>query len=128
MEAGAMPVITRDEIKLLLQQWQSGHLTAEAIHVWAESNYLPGDVSFIDWEGPTDNERSVACEVLAALDRLDMNLMLAEDIPVYLNFLSTPSGSFDDGFARFEASLRSIDYSSRRIRLLDDPLYSPFCT
>ena len=57
---------------------------------------------------------------------LDMNLVLPEDAPVYLEFLSTPIGEFQNGYKRWQDRLGKIDYANRRVQLGSNPLYAPF--
>jgi hypothetical protein len=115
---------TRDEIIAILLEWGSGRLSARDVYAWAERVYHPGTTEFNDWE---EGDVSVANEVLGALDLLPLNLMLPEDIPIYLEFLATPRGQFERGFRRFDEALRRIDYESRRRLLTADPFYGQFC-
>lgn len=91
-------IVTRLEIADMLRRWQAGEVSAREVHAWAEDRYarMP-EVDVDDWEGLHGAEESVANEVLGELDRLNMNLVLAEDVPIYLEFLATPPGSFRDG-------------------------------
>ena len=56
-----------------------------------------------------------------------MNLVLAEDVPVYLEFLATERGKFAQGYDRFRAALDRIDCAARRQALSGDEFYGPFC-
>jgi hypothetical protein len=116
-------IVTREDIAAILQRWQAGELTAAQVHEWAQARYGQADVD--DWEDGDTN--SAANEVLGALDRLDMNLMLPDDIPLYLAFLHTPPGHFAAGYRAFEAALGRIDYAARQQALSTNPLYAPFC-
>ncbi len=115
---------TRDGIVAVLLEWSSGGRSAQDVYAWVERIYFPGAIEFNDWE---DGDVSVANEVMGALDLLPMNLMLPEDIPVYLEFLATPRGQFDEGLQRFDEALRRIDYASRRRSLKADEFYGRFC-
>ena len=117
-------IITRQEIAKELINWHTGKLSSAQIQIWAESLYLNDDVDYEDCEGEQDN--SVSNEILSALDMLDMNLALPEDAPIYLEFLQTPVGCFQIGFKRWQEMLQQINYASRRVQLISNPLYSPF--
>ena len=115
--------MTRADIAAVLQQWQQGLLTAKQVHDWAEDTYM--QVELDDWEG--DEDYSVANEVLGALDMLNLNLMVPEDIPIYLDFLRTPLGQFAMGSATFQDAIGQIDYIARKKMLAADPFYARFC-
>jgi hypothetical protein len=66
-----------------LRDWAGGHTSTEEIQSWACDAYMHDEVDFADWEKEDD---SVTKEVVAALDMLDMNLVLPEDEPIYLEF------------------------------------------
>ncbi len=116
--------ITRGQIETILRQWQDGALTAEQVHEWAQAMYFPGALEIAD-EEPDGN--SASNEVLQYLDCLDSNLIIVEDVPIYLEFLATPSGQFDNGYRKFVQALDRIDMLSRRQALSRIPLYAPFC-
>ena len=117
-------VVSRVEVANVLRQWQDRALTVSQMHEWAEGLYLPGDIDFDDNEG--ELEDSAVKEVLASLDLLDMNLVTADDVPIYLEFLNTPVGQFQEGYRRFQAALATIDYEKRRVALAGDPFYASF--
>jgi len=116
--------VTRAEIAELLRRWGAGKLAARDVRDWAQTRYWPGEVEFDDLEG---DGSSAACEALAALDQLPMNVILSEDVPLYLAFLSTPVGKFESGYERLRSALDQIDYSARRRALSNDDFYGPFC-
>jgi hypothetical protein len=118
-------LVSRGDIADVLRRWQSGLLTAEQVHSWAEELYSPGHLDFDDREG--DDEDSVANEVLSSLDMLNLNLLVVGDVPIYLEFLGTPPGQFAEGYQKFEQALSRIDREERRRRLAHIPFYAPFC-
>ena len=120
-----MKIIERGDVKKILLKWRDGLLSAREVHAWAENRYNVNGYNCSDWEG--DEELSVTNEVLSAQDRLDMNLMTVEDIPVYLEFLETPIGEFDSGMLKFEQYLDSINYKERKKKLAEVELYALFC-
>src|SRR4051794_29665852 len=115
-------ILNRDELDQKLKAWQAGRISSEDLLRWADALYPSNDVDYEDWEG----DDSVTNEVLAALDMLDMNLALPQDAPIYLDFLSTPAGQFQAGYARYNQALDRIDYTSRRTSLRNVALYAPF--
>jgi hypothetical protein len=121
-------ILMRRELAGILRQWADGELSAEQVHEWASSrdmNFANDEIDMDDWEG--EGPDSVAHEVLVALDMLDMNLMLVEDIPIYLEFLNTPIDHFNEGYRKWNTALESIDYKVRQQSLKEIPLYAPFC-
>jgi hypothetical protein len=121
------PSVTRGEIAEVLRRWQQGSMSGEEVHAWANSLYFPGEVNLDDWETDGEEENSVANEVLAQLDNLGMNLVIRDDVPIYLEFLRTPRGSFAEGYRKFREAIDSIDYKARLKSLREIPLYAPFC-
>ncbi len=117
-------MVTRTDIADVLRRWQAGEVSAREVFDWAQERYWPGEVDFDDWEA---NESSGAKEVLGALDQLPVNLVLPEDVPLYLAFLATPLGQFARGYEQFRAAIDGIDYTSRRQALCGDKLYGRFC-
>src|SRR5438477_6141447 len=113
-------ILKRDEVAQVLRDWHAGRTSTEDILRWADALYPSDNVDYEDWEG----DDSVTNEVLAALDMLDMNLALREDAPIYLDFLSTPAGQFQAGYARYKQALDRIDYTSRRTSLRNVALYA----
>lgn len=118
-------VITRKELRELLTQWQQGQITAEQLNGFAGELYPNDDVDYEDWEG--DGENSVTNEVLAALDMMDMNLVVPEDVPAYLEFLNTPVGLFNEGYSKFRQHLQDVNIEERQKALSEIPFYKAFC-
>jgi hypothetical protein len=115
-------ILKREEVAQMLKVWQAGRVSSEDLLRWADALYPSDDVDYEDWEG----DDSVTSEVLSAMDMLDMNLVLPEDAPIHLEFLCTPSGQFQAGYAKYKQALERIDYPSRRAALRNAPLYAPF--
>lgn len=115
-------IISRSEVANALNAWPEGKMCSQAIHDWANELFLNNDVEYEDWEG----DDSITNEVLGALDMLDMNLVLPEDAPIYLQLLATPKGDFVKGYAVYQQRLEGIDYEARKEQLRDNPLYAPF--
>jgi hypothetical protein len=118
-------IIRRQDLKEKLLQWQEGQITAHELNNWAGENYPNDDVEYEDWDEA--EEYSVANEVLAALDMMDMNLMTPEDVPAYLDFLETPPAMFDEGYKKLQKYLEQIDIKRRAAALVADSFYERFC-
>jgi len=116
--------VSRGEITDVLRKWQAGLLASEQVHEWAEDIFAPGELDFED-EDVYGN--SVANEVLASLDSLDMNLVIVDDVPIYLEFLECAPNQFERGYRRFRDALHQIDIEARQRELRTNPLYAPFC-
>jgi hypothetical protein len=117
-------ILKRQDVAQALMDWQAGRISSLEIQSWAESLYLNDNVDYEDWEG--DEENSITNEILAVLDTLDMNLVLPEDAPIYLKFISTPFGEFKKGYDQLQNRLGQIDFATRRVQLKTNPLYAPF--
>lgn len=115
--------ITRGEIIRMLQAWQAGEMATQQLWDWASHRFQSGAADYDDW----DDADSVAREVLAALDSLDLHLMLAEDVPLHLAFLQTPIGAFSEACRDWRAALAGLDYALRKRQLRDDPIYALYC-
>lgn len=122
------PVMTRSEIIAVLRRWQAGELTAKQAHDWAQSLYFPRRLDYDDEEA---DEESVASDVMHALDSIDMNLVVVEDVPIYLEFLATPKGQYAEGYRKWQEALDRVHsperQRERQIQLAGDPFYAPFC-
>ncbi len=118
-------IISRNQIKEILNKWLNNELSASQVHEWAGNLYPNDNVEYTDWEGDDDN--SVTNQVLADLDMMDMNLMIKDDIEHYLVFLDTPPDQFNFGCQKLENYLYTIDLEIRREELRNDEFYSNFC-
>lgn len=118
--------VSRQDVAKVLTAWQREELTTQQVWDWAARRF-PDDedvgCAYDDKEG----DDSVLREVLRELDCLDMQLVVPEDVPIYLEFLDTPSGEFARGYARWRAALDRIDSAERQRQCRQDPLYRPFC-
>ena len=112
------PLVTRSELRHLLSSWQAGALSAAAVHAWAEARYA---VSSFEPEDEAVNE------VLANLDKLDMNLITVEDVPALQQLLGDNAESLERALASYDAYFSRVDFARRRQQLAEDPLYARFC-
>ena len=109
--------IFRTDVASILMQWQAGSLTNAQVHDWATDRFAVSA-----W----DSEDGAVNEVLGCLDTMDVNLVTAEDAAVLLAALDEKTA---EGAAReIQAHHETVDFVARRRSLVDDPLYSPFCT
>lgn len=115
--------VTRGELIRMLQSWQAGELMTQQLWDWASHRFQAGRADYDDWDG----EDSVAREVLAMLDSLDLHLMLAEDVPLHLAFLHTPIGAFEESRRNWQKALAGLDYEARKMALRNDPIYAMYC-
>lgn len=111
-------VVTRDDLRTVLEDWQSGKRTSGEVHEWAEARYAVDG-----WECEDD----VANEVLAALDVLDMNLVTREDVPVLQVMLQLPPGQGARAAELLDAHFQETSLNDRKKSLASDPTYAPFC-
>lgn len=111
-------IVTRQEIRELLQRWQKSDISHTSVQEWADERYAGRN-----WE----TEDEIADLVLTELYTLDMNLVTAEDIPHLLALLKVPQGQIGTAMALNRDYARSMDLKSRRLALAKDPLYGPHC-
>lgn len=115
--------VTRGELIRMLQSWHAGELSTQQLWDWASHRCQAGAADYDDWDG----EESVAREVLMMLDSLDLHLVLAEDVPLHLEFLQTPVGAFEDARRAWQERLADLDYAARKKNLVNDPIYALYC-
>jgi hypothetical protein len=118
-----MEIVTREQIRQKLGEWQTGAITAEAIQSWAANRWMSDHFTYEDWEF---DEFSASNEVLAALDMLDINLTTEADAEALIEFLNTPIGEFPAGYNRMKEKIRSADYEARKRSLRGIAPYTAF--
>ena len=111
-------VITRNELRALLDEWHSGKRTSREVHDWAEARY-----AVHAWECEDD----VTNEVLGALDVLDLNLLTRYDVPVLLAMLQLLPGQAARAAELLDAHFQEVNLDDRKKTLEGDALYAPFC-
>jgi hypothetical protein len=111
-------VVSRSDLRRLLDEWSRGRQTAAQVHDWAEARFAVNAWSCED---------DIANEVLAELDTLDMNLLTTEDIPVLLAMLNLPRGQASLAHDQLRAHFAEISLDARKKELSVDPVYAPFC-
>ena len=119
-----MEIVTREEIRQKLREWQSGIISTDAIQTWASERWMSDHYTYEDWE--YNGEVSASNEVLAAIDMLDINLTTKEDARIYIEFLNTPLGEYPRGHSRMKEKIRSIDFDDRKRQLRAVAPYSSF--
>ena len=118
------PKVTRTDLRNILIEWQCEEISEQQVLKWADQ-YFPDEIEFEDWEG--NDDQSVSNEIMASLDSLGMNLVIKEDIPLYLEFLKIPIGEFEQGYSKWKEALSNIDYERRKKLLRGHPVYADFC-
>jgi hypothetical protein len=100
----------RDSIKRVLERWRSGEITGRAVQDEAEELWESAE-----WPEYDDaDDESIASEVVMQLDALDIGWISVDDIPAFLDFLSTPPGNSLDGWRRWQQYWNGIDFERRR--------------
>ena len=106
------------QVDQLLAEWEAGRVTAVEVHEWAVARYAVSGVEI---------ENDVVNQVLAELDALDVNLVIAQDVPELRTLLRSDPATSAAAIARYESYAASLDLAARRRQLAGDPLYAPFC-
>lgn len=104
------------DVAAILRQWKAGLLTHPQVHDWATDRHA------VDAWDPEDG---AVAEVLACLDMMDMNLVVAEDADVLLAALGEKTA--ERAAQALDAYQDTIDLKARKLRLAGDPFYARFC-
>lgn len=104
--------VSRGDIRDKLIKWKLGDIAEEELRAWAEDLY--DNNAFTANSTGDDAEDPVLPEVLQYLGSLDMNLVLIEDIPIFIEFLNSDKKDFDAACEKFHKCLEQIDYNARR--------------
>ena len=119
-----MALISRREIIDLLQQWYQGSKGEEEVFDWVSMKLSDEPVSYADQES---DGNSAAKMVMTSLAKMNSLLIVAEDVPFYIDLLQTPQGNFAMGFAQFAARIQKIDRDKRRHELAKTHFYGKYC-
>lgn len=109
----------RDALQELLLRWEQGLVRPEEVHEEAESLVAECGLPAKSRSDPA----SLVVEVLAHLEIMNQQLVVAEDVPFILDFLSTASGKERDAWQAWEAYWNGIDYEQRKQALASNPFY-----
>lgn len=110
----------RTALSEILDQWESTALSAAEVHAAAESL-----TARWAWQVCSrDEPGSIVNEVLAQLDVLNQQLIIADDIPEIRAFLLTPAGAETAAWRRWECYWNQIDYGARAEQLREEPAYA----
>ncbi|UJW81279.1 hypothetical protein [Hydrogenophaga sp. SL48] len=109
-------LVTAREMDALLVRWGSNELSASEVHSWAEARFATHS-----WEPEND----AVNEVLSHLDRLDMNLVVVEDIPLLREALLARNE--EDANRLIERSYAITPLEARKLICAEKPIYAPFC-
>ena len=109
-----------NSLKSLLLRWQSEAITAHEVHSEAEAL-----MAECDWkELPKDDPESPLYEVLCQLDILNQQLILSEDVPVFLTFLGSKESDLEERWSEWEGYWRQVDFERRRRELQGSDFYA----
>ncbi len=115
-----MTTINRKTIIDLLARWRLDQLTEVELHEEIESIWERDDWS----QYPHEDSRSILVEVLSQLEVLNHQLIIKEDIPAIVDFLSTPKGKELEAWKNWMAYWDNVDYERRKQLLKHNPYYS----
>ena len=125
MSKAKIRIITREYLISLLDAWKENKITAVDLHETVNSLYpLDANKDVADWEICRGSEESATCIVLGYLDMLDVDFTTQEDIEPCKEFLRTPIGKLDEGYAKWQRYIATIDYAEREQRLRGIPPYT----
>ena len=108
-----MTIISRAEVRLILVAWQRGELTHEQVYDWANDRWAVEGIE------PADE---VVAEILSSLDILDINQIVTDDVPIFLEALGTQDESAALG--RIGEYFEKIDFAARTENLRTVPFYA----
>ncbi len=111
-----MPNVTREELRNVLLEWQSGVLEPKDVLEWAEERY--------DLEELKDE---TVIEILTCLDSMHVNLTTVEDVPVFLQMLDLPFERHEEALALLERHNDNFNLEERKEKYSTHPLYGFFC-
>jgi hypothetical protein len=98
-----------EELKRVLEDWQSGRVTCRHVQHWAQATSLEGADAYVS-------------QVVLTLRNLGEYLITVDDIPTYLDGLSLPPA---EAVTRLKEAGTRFDVKSRATDLRDDPFYGP---
>ena len=114
--------VSRESLRALLYRWRSGAIKERVVYEEAEELYerYGGAASAFDHS----DARSIAFEVVSQLEVLDVQLITRADIPAFIEFLETPSGSEGAGWTRWQQYWDDVDFAKRLVELVNNPYYA----
>lgn len=115
-------VISRLLLITKLQKIIDCSISIEEVNKWADKLY-PNNFEPDDWEG----NNSLIVEILPILESADMNLLIAEDIPLLISVLKTPKGKYELGLDKLNNYFKQINYTHRKVKLNKIKFYQAFC-
>lgn len=110
----------RREIGNLLIRWRAGELKKRDVHKIAKDRWAARD--WPDVEKSQDD--SIALEAVMQLDALPSTWITVDDVPAFLEFLSTPSGKALEGWRRWTQYWDGLDFDVRCKAVENNRLYS----
>lgn len=111
----------KDQIENLLRAWQAGEIDAMELHRTAEGIWEDCG----PWEDyPESDPRSIVAEVLSELEVLNHQWIIAEDIPMFLEFLDTPAGEEEVSWQKWKRYWDEMDMEARRKKVEGNIFYT----
>ena len=111
-----MALVSRDDLRNVLAQWQHGDLSHSQVYDWSTEHFGLEQM---------DGGDSVVNEILAHLDIMDVNLTTPDDVPVFLAMLDADSEAEATELLRRHGD--TLDLDERIAKWRADPFYTPFC-
>jgi hypothetical protein len=114
--------VSREELRSLLDRWQTGAINERTVHETAEELWARyGEAPVY----PKEDPRSIALEVVSQLEVLNYQLITPVDVPAFLEFLGAPAGRELAAWERWTSYWDGIDYQRRAVELADKSYYAP---
>jgi hypothetical protein len=107
-------MITREKLRSVLVDWQTGVLQPLEVLEWAEEE--------IELEFPSDE---ITQAILSRLDILHVNLVTVEDVPAFLQALDLPVERSGEALLILKRYEESVDWEARKQRYQSHPPYGP---
>lgn len=111
----------KDKIKKILLNWEADSINEfdvinEAEYLLEQNNYL------YDFVENINHPNHILYQMLDYLEKLHLQLVIKEDIPVILAYLNTPENQVSEATKKWIYYWDNIDYAQRRAKLK----YSPY--
>jgi len=106
-------MLTREKLRSVLVDWQTGVLQPLEVLEWAEE---------VELELPSDE---ITRAILSRLDILHLNLVTVEDVPAFLQALDLPVEKSGEALLILKRYEESVDWEARKERYRNHPPYGP---
>jgi hypothetical protein len=112
-------MITVEQIRQKIIDWQNDEITKEEIQEWAEEIRFEADLN--------EEEEFVGIEVISYLEFINIDKTTKEDIPYVLEYIDNAKRYEDEAYRKWYKYRESINYQKRAEELKNDPFYAPYC-